>query len=58
MRDVSKKTVYDLDWQDFCALFCRRCKEGQTCDKKSDTVKACQGLIDSGVWHKTNEKGN
>jgi len=58
MRDLSKASIYDLDQTDFELLFCRRCKEADSCGKLFDTVKACQGLIDSGVWYKTHEKGN
>ena len=58
MRDVSRKTVYNLEPDDFEALFCRRCKDFGGCTRALDTVKAYQGLIDSGVWYRTNEKGN
>ena len=58
MEDLSQKTVYDLDQEEFNALFCRRCKQDKTCSKRLDTVKACQALVDSAVWYKTNERGN
>ena len=50
LKDLSGKTVYDLDQEDFEKLFCRRCKENGICDKDPKTVNVCMGLIDSGIW--------
>lgn len=58
LKDLSGKTVYDLELEDFEVLFCRRCKEYEVCARAPDTQKACQALIDSNVWYQTNQKGS
>lgn len=50
MKDLSGKTVYELELEDFEKLFCRRCKDDSACDKDPKTVNICMGLIDSGIW--------
>ncbi len=57
LKDLSGKTVYDLDQEDFERLFCQQCRFHRICNKDPEfTIKACQGLIDSGVWDKTHKK--
>lgn len=51
--DLSGKTVYDLDQDQFEKLFCRHCKECKSCDKTLKAIHSCMGLIDSGVWDAT-----
>ena len=50
LKDLSGKTVYDLDLEDFEKLFCQCCKDYGICDKDPKTLNMCMGLIDSGVW--------
>jgi len=50
IKDLSGKTIYDLDREDFEKLFCRQCKEDTGCVKDPLTIQICTGLIDSGVW--------
>jgi len=52
LKDLTGKTVYDLEWQDFEILFCRQCKDRYVCAKDPKTINMCMGLIDSGVWDK------
>ena len=57
LKDLSGKTVYELDREDFDKLFCWQCRFYETCNKDPEfTMKACQGLIDSGVWDATHRK--
>jgi len=50
LKDLSGKTIYDLEQEDFEKLFCRYCKDGGICVKDPKTVNICMGLIDSGIW--------
>ena len=50
LKDLSGKTVYELEMEDFEKLFCRFCRDDGECDKDPKTVNACMGLIDSGIW--------
>jgi len=50
LKDLSSKTVYDLEFEDFEKLFCRQCKDCGICVKDPKTVNICQQLIDNGVW--------
>ena len=50
LKDLSGKTVYDLEWEDFKELFCQQCKDCGICVKDPKTVNICMGLIDSGIW--------
>ncbi len=50
LKDLSGKTVYELELEDFEKLFCQHCKDYGICDKYPRTVNMCMGLIDSGVW--------
>lgn len=50
LKDLTGKTVYELEPEDFEKLFCQQCKECGICVKDPNTIKSCQGLIDSGVW--------
>jgi len=50
LKDLSGKTVYDLDREDFDKLFCRHCLEYQECRREEKDIHICQGLIDSGIW--------
>jgi len=48
--DLSGKSVYYLDQDQFEKLFCRHCKESESCGKTPDAIHSCMGLLDSGVW--------
>ena len=50
LKDLSGKTIYDLEFEDFQKLFCWRCRDCGLCAKDPKTVNICMGLIDSGVW--------
>jgi len=50
LKDLSGKTIYDLEFEDFAKLYCRQCKDQGICVKDPKTVNICMGLIDSGVW--------
>jgi len=50
LKDLSGKTVYDLELEDFEKLYCRQCKDWAICDKDFKTINMCMGLIDSGIW--------
>ena len=50
MKDLSGKTAYDLELEDFEKLFCRCCRDSKVCDKDPKTVNMCLGLIDSSLW--------
>jgi hypothetical protein len=50
LKDLSGKTVYDLEMDDFKKLFCPQCKDSGICVKDPKTINICMQLIDSGVW--------
>lgn len=49
LKDLSGKTVYDLEPEDFEKLFCRLCRY-QDCERSFKDMSACQLLVDTGVW--------
>ena len=50
LKDLSGKTVYELDREDFEKLFCQQCKDCGICVKDPKTIIICRQLIDNGVW--------
>ena len=52
LKDLSGKTVYDLEREDFEKLFCRRCKEYPQCPRDELKLTGCKLLVDSGVYDK------
>jgi len=50
LTDLSGKTVYELDREDFEKLFCHHCKESAKCPRDDLRVKGCQLLVDSGLY--------
>ncbi len=50
LKDLRGKSVYELDQADFERLFCHQCKEYPGCPGGDVKVKACQLLVDSGVF--------
>ena len=50
LKDLSGKTVYDLDREDFEELFCRQCNGYGVCPQGDIQIDACRGLVDCGLW--------
>lgn len=50
LKDLSNKTIYDLEGDDFELLFCRQCRECQGCPKGDKKLLICKLLVDSGLW--------
>ena len=50
LKDLSGKTVYDLELEDFEKLFCHRCQEYNECPKDEKKILSCKLIVDSGVW--------
>ena len=50
LKDLSGKTIYDLESEEIDALFCSVCKERPRCDQDLKTMNICQQLIDGGIW--------
>jgi len=52
LKDLSDKTVYDLEREDFEKLFCRQCHEHDFCPKDDSRILGCKAFVDTGVWDK------
>ena len=50
LKDLSGKTVYDLEREDFEKLFCWRCCEYEECPRDDKKLLGCKAFIDSGLW--------
>ena len=50
LKDLSGKTVYDLEREDFEKLFCWRCSEYEECPRDDKKLLGCKAFIDSGLW--------
>ena len=50
LKDLSGKTVHDLEAEDFQMLFCNACNDRNTCDHNTKTMNVCRQLIDDGLW--------
>ena len=50
LKDLSGKTVYDLEREDFEKLFCALCRQHQSCLRDDKTIHGCKAIIDSGIW--------
>jgi hypothetical protein len=50
LKDLSGKTIYDLESEEIDALFCSKCKERPRCDQDFKTMDICKQLIDGGIW--------
>ena len=44
LKDLSGKTVYDLDGEDFEELFCRQCHEYEECPRDDRKILGCKAL--------------
>ena len=58
LKDLSGKTVYDLDREDFEKLFCQHCREYPKCPRDELRLKGCKLLVDSGVYYSCLRKRN
>ena len=58
LEDLSGKTVYGLDPEDFEELFCRRCCEDEQCPKDEKVTLSCKAFVDSGLRDMFLEKRN
>ena len=57
LKDLSGKTVYDLEPEDFEKLFCSLCRfYAEDCERSFKSMSICQFLVDSGVWNKLYRK--
>ncbi len=52
MKDLSGKTVYELELEDFEKLYCRQCHEDQECPRDEKKILGCKAFVDSGLWDK------
>jgi len=52
IKDLSGKTVRDLDREDFEKLFCWRCHEYDDCPRDDRKILGCKAFVDSGLWDK------
>ena len=50
LKDLSGKTVHDLDREDFEKLFCQRCEEYEDCPRDDKKILGCKAFVDSGLW--------
>jgi len=50
LKDISGKSVYEIDREDFIKLFCHQCKDCGICTKDPKTIIICRQLIDNGIW--------
>ena len=50
LKDLTGKTVYDLDREDFEKLFCQHCHEYEKCDRNDKKILGCKAFVDSGLW--------
>ena len=50
LKDLSGKTVYDLDRGTFEKLFCELCHEYEECDRNDKKILGCKAFVDSGLW--------
>jgi len=56
LKDLSGKTVYDLEQEDFEKLYCDQCHEYQECSRDDKKILSCKAFVDSGLWHQFNRK--
>lgn len=56
LKDLSGKTIYDLELEDFEKLFCRQCHDYPDCPKDEKKILCCKLFVDSGLWDKCYRK--
>ena len=52
LKDLSGKTVLDLDREDFEKLFCQQWHEYDDCNRDDKKILGCKAFVDSGLWDK------
>ena len=50
LKDLSGKSVLDLDREDFEKLFCHQCHEYDCCDRSDSNILGCKSFVDIGLW--------
>ena len=50
LKDLSGKTAYDLDPEDFRKLFCWRCNEYEECPRDNNKILGCKAFVDTRLW--------
>jgi len=50
LKDLSGKSVHDLDREDFEKLFCQQCCEYQDCPRDDKKILGCKAFVDTGLW--------
>jgi len=50
LKDLSGKTVHDLDRGDFEKLFCQHCHEYEECPRDDKKILGCKAFVDTGLW--------
>ena len=50
LKDLSGKSVHDLDREDFEQLFCVHCLEYQNCPRDGLKIAGCKDFVDTGLW--------
>ncbi len=50
LKDLSGKSVLDLEREDFEKLYCLHCHEYQECDRSDKKILGCKAFVDSGLW--------
>jgi len=50
LKDLSGKTVHDLDRDDFEKLFYELCCEYKECDRNDKKILGCKAFVDTGLW--------
>jgi hypothetical protein len=50
LKDLSGKTVFDLEQEDFEKLFCCHCREYKSCDRSAQKIAGCRAFVDTGAW--------
>lgn len=56
LKDLSGKTVFELDREDFEKLFCWRCQEHGECHQDDRKLLDCRALVNRGLWDKSYRK--
>ena len=55
LRDLSGKTVSELELDDFEMLFCWRCRKYMQCTRNNGNILECKAAVDSGLWDQSCE---
>lgn len=50
LKDLSGKSVVDLEREDFEKLFCCHCHEYEFCDRSDHKIRGCKAFVDTEDW--------